>query len=112
GSGNFPVTNAVVQHGARFVGTRHENGAATAADAYARVSGRAGVVSVHQGCGLTNAMTGIAEAAKSRTPMVALAGEPAATALRSNFRVDQDALVRAVGAASERVHRADTAVTD
>jgi thiamine pyrophosphate-dependent acetolactate synthase large subunit-like protein len=112
GSGNFHVTNALVAHGARFVATRHEGGAATAADAYARVSGRVGVVSVHQGCGLTNAMTGITEAAKSRTPMVVLAAEPAATALRSNFRVDQDALARAVGAASDRVHGPETAVAD
>jgi thiamine pyrophosphate-dependent acetolactate synthase large subunit-like protein len=112
GSGNFHVTNALVRHGCRFVATRHEGGAATAADAYARISGRVGVVSVHQGCGLTNAMTGIAEAAKSRTPMVVLAAEPAAAALRSNFRVDQDALARAVGAVSERIHRPDTAVAD
>jgi thiamine pyrophosphate-dependent acetolactate synthase large subunit-like protein len=112
GSGNFHVTNALVAHGARFVATRHEGGAATAADAYARVSGRVGVVTVHQGCGLTNAMTGIAEAAKSRTPMVILAAEPAATALRSNFRVDQDALARAVGAVSDRVHGPASAVAD
>ncbi|MEU4690315.1 thiamine pyrophosphate-binding protein [Actinoplanes sp. NPDC023714] len=112
GSGNFHVTNALVRHGARFVATRHEGGAATAADAYARLTGRPGVVTVHQGCGLTNAMTGIAEAAKSRTPMVVLAAEPAASALRSNFRVDQDALAEAVGASSERVHGAATAVTD
>jgi thiamine pyrophosphate-dependent acetolactate synthase large subunit-like protein len=112
GSGNFHVTNALVAHGARFVATRHEGGAATAADAYARVSGRVGVVTVHQGCGLTNAMTGIAEAAKSRTPMLVLAAEPAATALRSNFRVDQDALARAVGAASDRIHGAESAVAD
>ncbi|WP_307798516.1 thiamine pyrophosphate-binding protein [Actinoplanes flavus] len=112
GSGNFHVTNALVAHGARFVATRHEGGAATAADAYARVSGRPGLVTVHQGCGLTNAMTGIAEAAKSRTPMVVLAAEPAATALRSNFRVDQDALARAVGAIPDRVHSAQTAVAD
>ncbi|MEU4426660.1 thiamine pyrophosphate-binding protein [Actinoplanes sp. NPDC024001] len=112
GSGNFHVTNALVAHGARFVATRHEGGAATAADAYARVSGRAGIVSVHQGCGLTNAMTGIAEAAKSRTPLLVLAAEPAASALRSNFRVDQDALARAVGAASDRVHGPGTAVAD
>src|SRR4029453_3415720 len=94
GSGNFHVTNALVAQGARFVATRHECGAATAADAYARVGGGVGVVTVHQGCGLTNAMTGIAEAAKSRTPLVVVAAEPAATALRSNFRVDQDALAR------------------
>ena len=112
GSGNFHVTNALVQHGARFVATRHEGGAATAADAYARLSGRVGVVTVHQGCGLTNAMTGITEAAKSRTSMLVLAAEPAAGALRSNFRVDQDALARAVGAVSDRIHRPDTAVAD
>ena len=112
GSGNFHVTNALVANGVRFVATRHEAGAATAADAYARVSGRVGLVSVHQGCGLTNAMTGIAEAAKSRTPLVVLAAEPAATALRSNFRVDQDGLARAVGAASDRIHRPETAVAD
>ena len=112
GSGNFHVTNALVAHGVRFVATRHESGAATAADAYARVSGRAAVVTVHQGCGLTNAMTGIAEAAKSRTPMLVLAAEPAATALRSNFRVDHDALARAVGAVSDRIHGAESAVAD
>ena len=59
------------------------------ADAYARVSGRVGVLTVHQGCGLTNAMTGITEAAKSRTPLVVLAAEAAAAAVRSNFRIDQ-----------------------
>ncbi|WP_430792056.1 thiamine pyrophosphate-binding protein [Actinoplanes sp. G11-F43] len=112
GSGNFHVTNALVAHGATFVATRHEGGAATAADAYARVSGRVGLVSVHQGCGLTNAMTGLAEAAKSRTPLIVLAAEPAASALRSNFRVDQDALARAVGAVSERVHSPAGAVAD
>ena len=39
------------------------------ADAYARMSRRVGGVTVHQGCGLTNALTGITEAAKSRTPI-------------------------------------------
>ena len=42
GSGNFHVTNALVAGGARFVAARHEGGAATMADAYARVSGRVG----------------------------------------------------------------------
>ncbi|MFG1611562.1 thiamine pyrophosphate-binding protein [Nonomuraea wenchangensis] len=101
GSGNFHVTNALIAAGARFVAARHEGGAATMADAYARMSGRAGVLSVHQGPGLTNALTGIAEAAKSRTPLVVLAGE--ATDRRSNFHIDQDALVAAVGAVAMRV---------
>jgi thiamine pyrophosphate-dependent acetolactate synthase large subunit-like protein len=112
GSGNFHVTNALVARGARFVAHRHEGGAATAADAYSRLSGNVGILSVHQGCGLTNAMTGITEAAKSRTPMLVLAAEPAASALRSNFRVDQDALAVAVGARPERIHGPSTAVAD
>ena len=82
------------------------------ADAYARVSGRLGVVTVHQGCGLTNAMTGITEAAKSRTPLVVLAADTGAAAVRSNFRIDQDALATAVGAVAERVHSAGSAVAD
>jgi thiamine pyrophosphate-dependent acetolactate synthase large subunit-like protein len=101
GSGNFHVTNAAVAAGARFVAARHECGAATMADAYARMSGELGVVSVHQGCGLTNAMTGIGEAAKSRTPMIVLAAE--ATSPTSNFHVDQAGLASAVGAVAERV---------
>ena len=90
GSGNFHVTNAMVAAGARFVAARHEGGAATMADAYARTAGAPAALTVHQGCGLTNAMTGIAEAAKSRTPLVVLAAE--ATSPASNFAVDQDAL--------------------
>jgi thiamine pyrophosphate-dependent acetolactate synthase large subunit-like protein len=112
GSGNFTVTAALVEQGGRFVAARHEGGAACMADAYARVSGRLGVCSVHQGPGLTNAMTGIAEAAKSRTPLIVLAGDTPAAALRSNFRVDQAAMVEAVGATADRVYGAATALDD
>jgi acetolactate synthase I/II/III large subunit len=108
GSGNFHVTNALIEAGARYVAARHECGAATMADAYGRLSGRVAAVSVHQGCGLTNAMTGIAEAAKSRTPMIVLAAE--ANDPRSNFYVDQHALARSVGAVSMRVTSASDAV--
>lgn len=108
GSGNFHVTNALIDAGAGFVAARHECGAATMADAYGRLSGRVAAVTVHQGCGLTNAMTGITEAAKSRTPMIVLAAE--ANDPRSNFYVDQDALATSVGAASMRVTSAADAV--
>ncbi|GAA2052692.1 thiamine pyrophosphate-binding protein [Catenulispora yoronensis] len=110
GSGNFHATNALVAAGARFVAARHEGGAATMADAYARASGKLGVLSVHQGPGLTNAMTGIAEAAKSRTPLIVLAAE--ASSRLSNFWVDQNALARAVGAVPRRVNSAKTARAD
>ncbi|MGH3472347.1 MAG: thiamine pyrophosphate-binding protein [Nocardioidaceae bacterium] len=110
GSGNFHVTNAMVAAGGRYVAARHEGGAATMADAYARMSGKVAAVSVHQGCGLTNAMTGITEAAKSRTPLVVLAAEVAEP--RSNFFVDQPALAAAVGAISLRLTSATTAVAE
>ncbi|HEX2075829.1 MAG TPA: thiamine pyrophosphate-binding protein, partial [Geodermatophilus sp.] len=108
GSGNFAVTNAMVAAGARYVAARHEGGAATMADAYARMTDGVAALSVHQGCGLTNALTGITEAAKSRTPLVVLAAE--ATARHSNFHVDQPALAEAVGARSVRITSAEDAV--
>ncbi|MDD9206192.1 thiamine pyrophosphate-binding protein [Georgenia sp. 10Sc9-8] len=106
GSGNFHLTNGLVAGGARFVAARHEGGAATMADAYTRTSGTPAAVSLHQGCGLTNAMTGIAEAAKSRTPMLVLAAEAATPT--SNFAVDQAALAAAVGAVPARITSAAT----
>ena len=112
GSGNFHVTNALRRGGVPFVAARHETGAAMMADAFARTSGAVTVLSLHQGCGLTNALTGIAEAAKSRTPLLVLAADTAGAAVRSNFRIDQDAAVRAVGAVPERVHTAASAVDD
>jgi acetolactate synthase I/II/III large subunit len=112
GSGNFHVTNAMLDAGARYVAARHEGGAATMADAYARMSGTVAVLSLHQGCGLTNALTGITEAAKSRTPLLVLAGETAAGATTSNFRIDQPALARAVGAVPMRVTSGPSAVRE
>src|SRR5262249_1284077 len=112
GSGNFHVTNALVARGARFVAARHECGAASMADGWARMSGKPGILSVHQGPGLTNAMTGITEAAKSRTPMIVLAADVSASATRSNFRIDVAALAGAVGAVPARLHSADFAIDD
>src|SRR5947208_7919958 len=96
GSGNFRVTNALLAAGARFVAAAHEGGAACMADAYARISGGVGVLSVHQGPGVTNALTGVTEAAKARTPMVVLA--PEATVPRSNFFIDLPSAAAAIGA--------------
>ncbi len=112
GSGNLVVTNALCERGARFHHARHEGGAICMADGYARVTGRVGVCSVHQGPGLTNTMTGLTEAAKSRTPVLVLAGETPAAALTSNFRIDQHDLVESVGAIADRVHSAKTAADD
>jgi acetolactate synthase I/II/III large subunit len=59
----------------RFVTTRHEQVAAHAADGYARASGKPGVLLTHLGPGLTNAATGVANAALDSIPMVVIAGD-------------------------------------
>src|SRR5689334_5574490 len=59
----------------RYISTRHEQIAAHAADGYARVTGKPGVVLSHLGPGLTNAATGVANAALDSIPMVVIAGD-------------------------------------
>src|SRR3954471_801744 len=59
----------------RFVSTRHEQVAAHAADGYARASGKVGVLLTHLGPGLTNAATGVANAALDSIPLVVIAGD-------------------------------------
>ncbi len=112
GSGNFHVTNSLVASGAEFVAARHEAGAASMADAYSRVTGEVSVLSLHQGCGLTNALTGITEAAKCHTPLLVLTADTAVGDVTSNFDIDQDAAVRAIGATPMRIHSAETALSD
>ncbi len=112
GSGNFAVTNAMVAAGRQFVAARHEGGAICMADAYAQVTGELGMCTVHQGPGLTNTLTGLTEAAKSRTPLVLVAADTAAAAVRSNFRIAQEQLVASVGALPERVLSPETAIAD
>ena len=112
GSGNFAVINALRGAGAGFYSSRHECAAIMMADGYARVSGKVGVCSVHQGPGFTNALTGLVEAAKSRTPLVLLAADTPAATLWSNFKVDQSAFATTSGAIAERVHSPRTAAAD
>ncbi|MCK9179373.1 MAG: biosynthetic-type acetolactate synthase large subunit [Bacteroides sp.] len=60
---------------------RHEQGAAHAAEGYARVSGKVGVCIVTSGPGATNTLTGIGDAMLDSTPMVVIAGQVASSAL-------------------------------
>lgn len=112
GSGNFAVVNALRGAGAAFYSSRHECAAIMMADGYARVSGKVGVCSVHQGPGFTNTLTGLVEAAKSRTPLVLLAADTPAATLWSNFKVDQGSFAATSGAIAERVHSPEIAATD
>ena len=112
GSGNFDITLAMVEAGASFASSRHEGGAITMTDAFGRASGEVAACSVHQGPGLTNTMTGLTEAVKGRTPLLLLAAETAAGATRSNFRIDQGALVTSIGAGVARLREPATALDD
>ncbi|GAA4415998.1 thiamine pyrophosphate-binding protein [Georgenia halophila] len=112
GSGNFQVTNALIEAEVPFTAARHEMGAACMADAYSRATGEVSIISLHQGCGLTNALTGIAEAAKCHTPVLVLTGDTVAGNVTDNFYIDQDAAVAAVGARPARIRSAASAVQD
>jgi len=58
-----------------FIPTRHEQGAAFMADAYGRLTGRAGVCLATLGPGATNLATGVADANLDRAPLVAISGQ-------------------------------------
>ena len=61
--------------GIEFVIARHEQAAAHAADGYARAAGKPGVLLLHVGPGMMNAVTGVATAALDSVPLVAIAGD-------------------------------------
>ena len=75
GHTNIAVLAALEKSTIRFINVRHEQIAAHAADGYARVTGRASVVLSHLGPGMTNAATGVANAALDCIPMVVIAGD-------------------------------------
>ena len=98
GGANFKVTHALAELGVEFIAARHEGGAVTMADVAARLGGDLTLASVTAGPGLTNALTGIAEAAKSATPLLVIAGDVALGDLHSSFSIRQGELVHSVGA--------------
>jgi acetolactate synthase I/II/III large subunit len=75
GHTNIAVLSAMANSSIEFVNVRHEQVAAHAADGYARVTGKASVLLTHLGPGLTNAATGVANAALDCIPMVVIAGD-------------------------------------
>ncbi|MBO0765992.1 MAG: thiamine pyrophosphate-binding protein, partial [Hyphomicrobiaceae bacterium] len=112
GTANFRISHALVEHGVELISARHECNATSMADAYAKATQELTLVSVHSGPGLTNALTGIGEAAKSRTPLLVLAGDVPVGAVKSNFHIEQAEMVRSVGAAFERIYSPATARDD
>ena len=77
GGAIMPVYDALTGSSLRHILVRHEQGAAFAADAYARASGKVGVCMATSGPGATNLITGIANAMMDSVPMVCITGNVA-----------------------------------
>jgi acetolactate synthase-1/2/3 large subunit len=75
GGAVLPIYDALYDADIRHILTRHEQGAAHAADGYARASGRPGVCLATSGPGATNLVTGIANAYMDSVPLVAFTGQ-------------------------------------
>jgi acetolactate synthase-1/2/3 large subunit len=75
GGAIMPFYDALYGSGLRHILVRHEQGAAFAANGYARASGRVGVCVATSGPGATNLVTGIADAMLDSVPMVVITGQ-------------------------------------
>jgi acetolactate synthase-1/2/3 large subunit len=77
GGANLPIYDALIDSGIRHILCRHEQSAAHMADGFARASGMAGVCFATSGPGITNLVTGIANAHMDSSPVVAVTGQVA-----------------------------------
>ncbi|HEX7066079.1 MAG TPA: acetolactate synthase large subunit [Bacillales bacterium] len=75
GGAVLPIYDALYDSGIRHVLPRHEQGAVHAAEGYARVSGKPGVVIATSGPGATNVVTGIADAMMDSLPLIVFTGQ-------------------------------------
>src|SRR5438270_3660189 len=76
GGAVLPIYDAIFhQNSVRHILVRHEQGAAHAAEGYARSSGKAGVRLVTSGPGATNAVTGLTDALMDSVPLVCITGQ-------------------------------------
>lgn len=83
----LPIYDALYDSDIRHILTRHEQGAAHAADGYARATGRPGVCLATSGPGATNLVTGIANAYMDSVPLVAVTGQVSQSLLgRDSFQ--------------------------
>ncbi len=81
GGAIMPFYDALYGSGLRHILVRHEQGAAFAANGYARASGRVGVCIATSGPGATNLVTGIADALLDSVPMVVITGQVPTTVM-------------------------------
>jgi acetolactate synthase I/II/III large subunit len=90
GGAYLPLCDKLYDSGIKFVLVRHEQGAAHAADGFARSSGRVGVCFATSGPGATNLVTGIATAYMDSSPIVAITGQVATHLIGSDAFQEAD----------------------
>jgi len=86
----MPVYDALYRSGFRHILARHEQGAAHAADGYARATGRTGVVLATSGPGATNLVTGLMTAYMDSVPLIAITGQVATSAIGTDAFQEAD----------------------
>ena len=111
GGSIMPVFDALYNHRDKLnhILVRHEQGAAHAAQGFARVSGEVGVCLVTSGPGATNTITGIADAMIDSTPIVVIAGQVGTQFLGSDAfqEVDLVGVTQPISKWSYQIRRAE-----
>jgi acetolactate synthase-1/2/3 large subunit len=92
GEENADVMISLLDSTIRFVLCRHEQAAAFMADAYGRLTGKAGVCLGTLGPGATNLVTGVADANMDRAPMVVILGQAGTDRLHKESHQNMDSI--------------------
>ena len=95
GGALLPIYDHFGKSKIRHILCRHEQGAAHAADGYARASGKAGVCMATSGPGATNLVTGITNAYMDSSPLIALTGQVPTTGANTSYMIGRDAFQEA-----------------
>src|SRR5712692_4256750 len=90
GGAILPAYDALANYDIHHVLVRHEQGAAHAADGYARASGQVGVAIATSGPGATNMVTGIATAMLDSSPIVCITGQVGSKLIGSDVFQETD----------------------
>ena len=106
GGANLEIFDVLRNHDIRCVRVEHEQGAAHAAQGYARASGKVGVCLATSGPGATNLVTGIADANSDSTPIVAITGNVPSQLLGKNAFQEVD-IVSIVEPITKRAYLVD-----
>jgi acetolactate synthase-1/2/3 large subunit len=95
GGALLPIYDYFCKSKIRHILCRHEQGAAHAADGYARASGKAGVCMATSGPGATNLVTGITNAYMDSSPVIALTGQVPTGGVNTSYMIGRDAFQEA-----------------